>query len=95
MTTRFVVSHVQEMLAERRQIDGWLFYEYKGRNRTVLDLFAIPKETFVSRRFFYWVPPVGEPIAILHNVDKHLGAYLIGKVLTYSSWRELEAISSL
>ena len=52
MTTRFVVSHVQEMLAERRQIDGWLFYEYKGRNRTVLDLFAIPKEVFVSRRFF-------------------------------------------
>lgn len=90
MTTRFVVSHVQEMLAEHRQIDGWLFYDYKGRNRTVLDLFAIPKETFVSRRFFYWVPPIGEPIAILHNVDKHLGAYLIGKVLTYSSWRELE-----
>ena len=90
MTARFVVSHVQEMLAEHPEIDGWLFYEYKGRNRSVLDLLAIPEDIFVSRRFFYWVPAYGDPVAIVHTVDRHLSDYFIGKVITYSSWRDLE-----
>ena len=91
MTTRYVVSHVQEKLAESRQMAGWLFFEYGGRNRSTLDLFFVPKDLFVSRRFFYWVPASGEPTAIIHSVDRHLSDYFVGNIVIYSSWRELEA----
>ncbi len=92
MTSRIVVSHVQEVLSEKRHIDGWLFYDYRGRNKTILDLLGLPESTMLSRRFFYWVPTVGEPIKIIHKVDEQLAGYFIGKTIFYSSWRELDAI---
>ncbi len=92
MTSRMVVAHVQEALWKNRHINGWLFYDYKGRNRMVLDLFGLPASVFGTRRFFYWVPPIGEPITIIHTVDAPLADYFIGKTIFYSSWRELEAV---
>ena len=92
MTSHTIVSHVQEALSQHRDIDGWLFYEYKGRNRMVLDLFGVPQLEFVTRRFFFWVPAIGDPIKIVHTVDESLAGYFTGKTMFYSSWRELEAI---
>lgn len=92
MASRTIVSHVQEVLGKRTQISGWLFYDYKGRNRMVLDLLGLPPSTFLSRRFFYWVPPSGDPIKIVHIVDEPCAGYFVGKTIFYSSWRELEAI---
>jgi len=46
----------------------------------------------VTRRFFYWVPAVGEPVAMIHVVDELLASYFPGKTVLYSSWRELDAI---
>jgi hypothetical protein len=92
MTSRAVVSHVQEALSEKRHIDGWLFYDYRGRNRMVLDLLGVPQSLLLTRRFFYWVPTIGEPIKIIHSVDAHLAEYFLGKTILYSSWRELEAV---
>jgi Xaa-Pro dipeptidase len=92
MTSRTVVSHVQEALSENRHIDGWLFYDYRGRNRAVLDLLGVPQSACLTRRFFYWVPAVGEPIKIIHFVDEPLAEYFTGKTIFYSSWRELEAV---
>jgi Xaa-Pro dipeptidase len=87
-----IVSHVQEALSGRDDVHGWLFYDYRGRNRTVLDLFNVPPSICLSRRFFYWVPPVGEPIIIIHSVDEPLASYFSGKAIFYSSWKELEAV---
>jgi hypothetical protein len=58
----------------------------------VLDLLGLPKSMPMTRRFFYWVPPVGEPIKIIHSVDAPLAEYFIGKTISYSSWRELDAV---
>lgn len=92
MTSRTIVTHIQEVLSENRTVDGWLFYDFKGRNRAVLDLLGIPPSISPSRRFFYWVPPIGEPISIIHTVDKSLEEFFVGKPIFYSSWRELEAV---
>lgn len=92
MTARMIVSHIQEMLAKHRDIDGWLFHDFKGRNRTVLDLLGVPQEAFITRRCYFWVPLHGEPVAILHTVDTTMAPYFCGKIIQYSSWRELETI---
>ncbi|GGK42497.1 hypothetical protein GCM10008955_40330 [Deinococcus malanensis] len=47
-------------------LDGWLVYDFQGLNlhaRRVLDL---PKEAFLTRRFFVWVPREGQAV-VLHN----------------------------
>ncbi|MFC4427916.1 M24 family metallopeptidase [Deinococcus navajonensis] len=59
------VARMQKSL-EPTQLDGWLVYDFQGLNphaRRVLDL---PREAFLTRRFFVWVPREGRPI-LLHN----------------------------
>jgi hypothetical protein len=58
----------------------------------VMDLFGVPPSAFVTRRLLYWIPSVGEPIAIIHVVDEPLAQYFPGKTILYSSWRELDAV---
>ncbi|MFC4640060.1 M24 family metallopeptidase [Deinococcus hohokamensis] len=59
------VARMQKSL-EATQLDGWLVYDFQGLNphaRRVLDL---PKEAFLTRRFFVWVPREGQAV-LLHN----------------------------
>ena len=59
------ITRMQQALAAT-SLDGWLVYDFQGLNphaRTVLNL---PREAFLTRRFFVWVPRSGQAI-VLHN----------------------------
>lgn len=73
----------------QQKLDGWLFYDFRRSNNLACEFLEIPPQTFLTRRFFYWLPSDGEPIILVHAVEKHVLDHLPGKKITYSSWQEL------
>lgn len=47
-------------------LDGWLIYDFQGLNPHAAKVLGLPKEAFLTRRFFVWVPREGQAV-LLHN----------------------------
>src|ERR1700730_9943401 len=89
----FPLEPIQNLLhAHSPAVDGWLIYDFAGSNDLARPLLGLTKDTFLSRRFYYWVPLHSEPIKIVHFIDAEFVAHLPGTPFIYSSWKELEAI---
>jgi Xaa-Pro aminopeptidase len=88
MGMNILLSSLQEAL-HHYQIDGWLVYDFKGSNRSALNLLGVLPTTFLTRRFFYFVPRQGEPVKIVHYVDEEALCHLPGKTCVYTSHEEL------
>lgn len=71
--------------------DGWLLYDFRKMNDLACRFLEIPKQTLLTRRFFYWIPKTGEPVKIVHRIESHVLDHLPGNVSVYSSYEELES----
>jgi Xaa-Pro dipeptidase len=71
-------------------IDGWLLYDFRGSNPIARRLIGFDDRQIATRRWFYWIPAKGEPVAIVHAIEKE-AVRAPGRRLVYRSWRELEA----
>ncbi len=78
------LKEVQKILQEKN-IDGWLLYDFHRINPLACDFLGIPPETMLTRRFCYFIPKTGEPIALIHAVETHIFKHLPGKKLVYSA----------
>lgn len=76
-------------LLKQKNIDGWLFYDFRKSNALACKFLEIPPHQLLSRRFYYWIPQEGEPVKIVSSVENPL-EHLPGKTLVFSSWQELE-----
>lgn len=74
----------------KQKIDGWLLYDFQRNNELACAFLEIPKEFILSRRFFYWIPSKGEPIKVLHAIEKHNLDHLPGCLIVYQTWGDLE-----
>ncbi|HEV8051312.1 MAG TPA: M24 family metallopeptidase [Parachlamydiaceae bacterium] len=83
------LTTVQESI-KNSGYDGWLLYDFRKSNDLACHFMEIPEETLLTRRFYYWIPQIGEPIKIVHRIESHVLAHLPGKELVYSSYEELE-----
>jgi Xaa-Pro dipeptidase len=72
-------------------IDGWLLYDFRGLNVLARRVLAMPDDQFLSRRWFYFVPPQGEPRKLLHRIEPHALDHVPGSAKSYLRWQELEA----
>lgn len=79
---------VQKELKERR-LDGWLLYDFRGNNPLCRSFLKIPQETHLTRRFFYWIPVSGEPIALVHTIEPAALDHLPGEKRRYLKWESL------
>lgn len=70
---------------------GWLLYDFRQSNELACRFLEIPKNTLLTRRFFYWIPQTGEPIKIVHRIESHVLDHLPGKIAPYSSYEELKS----
>ena len=43
--------------------DGWLLYDFRGLNVLARRVIALPPDALLSRRWFYFIPARGEPVA--------------------------------
>ena len=70
------------------KLDGWLFYDFRGRDpiaHRILDLPAGMR----TRRWFYFVPAKGAPKKLVHKIEAGSLAVLPGETLHYADQKEL------
>jgi Xaa-Pro aminopeptidase len=83
------LSAIQLALREHH-LDGWLFYDHHHRDPIAYRILSLDPESFVSRRWFYFIPAEGEPRKLVHRIESGKLDTLPGTKDAYSSWQELE-----
>jgi Xaa-Pro aminopeptidase len=83
------LSAIQSALRDQH-LDGWLFYDHHHRDPIAYRILSLDPESFVSRRWFYFVPATGEPRKLVHRIEAAKLDTLPGVRREYSSWQELE-----
>ena len=86
----FDLSEIQSALAEFG-LDGWLLYDFRGSNVLAQRILKMPEGFAGSRRYFYFVPTVGEPSKLVHRIESDVLDHLPGSRHIYLKWQELEA----
>jgi len=70
------------------KIDGWLFYDFRGRDPIAQRILQLP-EGMRTRRWFYLVPAKGTPRKLVHKIESQSLASLPGDTLSYAAQDEL------
>jgi Xaa-Pro dipeptidase len=83
------LDELQSALREQ-DFDGWLFYDHHHRDPIAYRILGLDVSSFVSRRWFYFVPASGEPKKLVHRIESGKLDSLPGTREEYSSWQELE-----
>jgi len=86
----FELKKVQAAL-DQFSLDGWLFYDFRGNNVLTRRILDIPDEAMGTRRFFYFVPRLGQPVKLVHRIESEALDHLPGEKIVYLKWQELEA----
>ncbi len=84
------VAEIQAALREAN-LDGWLFYDFRRSDPLAYRILKIPDGGVTTRRWFYYVPVVGEPVKVVHSIERSRLDSLPGRKLVYRSWEELHA----
>jgi len=84
----FDVQAVQKDLKAAR-LDGWLFYDFRGRDPIAHRILRLPPG-MRTRRWFYFVPVKGGPRKLVHKIEPESLATLPGETLYYAAQNELQ-----
>jgi Xaa-Pro aminopeptidase len=71
--------------------DGWLFYDHHHRDPIGGQILGLSEKAMTTRRWYYFVPAVGEPRKLVHRIEQGRLDTLPGSKVQYSSWQELAA----
>ena len=86
---RVNLDALQSALREAH-LDGWLFYDHHHRDPIAYRILGLDENSFVSRRWFYFIPAHGQPRKLVHRIESGKLDPLPGTRAEYSSWQELE-----
>ena len=81
---------IQAAVREAR-FDGWLFYDHHHRDPIGGRILGLDEKAHITRRWYYYVPAVGEPRRLVHRIEQGRLDSLPGTKGLYSSWQELAA----
>jgi Xaa-Pro dipeptidase len=85
----FDLAAVQSALRSQ-QLDGWLLYDFRGINYLAQRVVGLTEKK-LSRRWFYFIPAVGDPKKLAHAIEPASLDSLPGAAKTvYRTWQELE-----
>ncbi|HKT35148.1 MAG TPA: M24 family metallopeptidase [Nitrospira sp.] len=79
------VSEIQQALREHN-VDGWLFYDFRGSDPLGYRVLLLDPQMHVTRRWYYWIPAQGASHKLLHRIEPHVLDVLPGVCDTYVSW---------
>ena len=85
-----MIQEIQKYILEQSGLDGWLIYDFHGKNALGLELLGIDPNQLLSRRFYYWIPKDGTPIKIVHHIEAQTLKHLPGDQIAYESWQSLD-----
>src|SRR5258708_26256010 len=83
----FQLSEIQTDLRAAK-IDGWLFYDFRGRDPIAHRILALPN-AMRTRSGFYFVPAKGTPRKLVHKIEAEALVALPGETLSYAGQDEL------
>lgn len=81
------ISEMQKDL-RRAKLDGWLFYDFRGRDPIAHRILELPPG-MRTRRWFYFVPVKGTPKKLVHKIEAGALAAVPGDTLYYAGQNEL------
>lgn len=84
------VAEIQAALREAN-LDGWLFYDFRRSDPLSYRILKLPTTGVTTRRWFYYIPVVGEPVRVVHSIERYRLDSLPGRKIIYRSWQELHA----
>jgi len=70
------------------KLDGWLFYDFRGRDPIALGILQLPSG-MRTRRWYYFIPAKGTPRKLVHKIETESLAALPGETLFYAGQDEL------
>jgi Xaa-Pro aminopeptidase len=81
---------ISEMQKDLRAatVDGWLFYDFRGRDPIAHRILDLPA-SMRTRRWFYFVPAKGTPKKLVHKIESGSLAAVPGDTLYYAGQKEL------
>jgi Xaa-Pro dipeptidase len=81
---------LQEMQSDLRaaKLDGWLFYDFRGRDPIAQRILNLPAG-MRTRRWFYFVPAKGKPRKLAHKIESESLAAVPGETFYYAGQEEL------
>lgn len=85
---KFDLKKIQNIIS-KMNIDAWLLYDFRGSNDVALDILDIPRESHLTRRFYYYIPKAGDPIKIVNAIEAYHLDHLPGLKLKYSNHTSL------
>ena len=87
----FDVAAVQDALRAAK-LDGWLLYDFHGSNPIAARLLGTADGAkMTTRRWFYLVPAAGEPVGLVHAIERKTLDALPGGKSVYAGRQQLEA----
>jgi Xaa-Pro aminopeptidase len=86
-------QRVREIQAALRAagLDGWLFYDFRRSDPLAYRILRLDEKGLTTRRWFYYVPVVGEPTRVVHSIERFKLDALPGRKVIYRRWQELHA----
>lgn len=83
-----LIKEVQQALI-REGLDCWLFFDVWQHDPLAYRILRLDISLLTTRRWFYLIPAVGNPLKLVHRMEENRLASLPGMTLTYSRWDEL------
>jgi len=84
------LKKIQQVLREKN-IDGWLLYDFHNRDMIAYHILGLPTGKISSRRWFYFIPALGEARKLAHRVEPDKLDSLPGEKIMYLAWEELHS----
>jgi Xaa-Pro dipeptidase len=88
-----LIDSLQEAIREEH-LDGWLFCNFSHRDALTDTILSLDPQSVSSRRWFLFVPSRGDPVKIVHSIEKRILDSIPGERVLYSERTGLEAILS-
>lgn len=85
------IAAIQDAL-RAHAVDGWLFYDFRGSDPLAYRILLLDPSKHVTRRWYYWIPAIGEPIKLLHRIEPHVLDELPGLRQLYVSWEQQRSL---
>ena len=70
-----------------QKLDGWLFFDHHLRDPLAYRVLGIAP-TAPTRRWYYMIPAEGEPLGLVHRIERGVLGALPGERIPYSRWTE-------
>src|ERR687884_196052 len=84
------VAAIQAALRQAK-LDGWLFYDFRKSDPLAYRILQLHLHNITSRRWCYYVPAEGEPVKIVHAIEREKLDTLPGRKTVYLPWQQLHA----